>query len=79
MQRYDQGITLLIYEAGGGGGGACPQIKLNHGLFSIPYKWFINIRNITMIFNKMRVSPFLLQTNTFPNSQAENMFCFFSH
>ena len=26
-----------------------------------------------MIFNKMRVSPFLLQTNTFPNSQAENI------
>ena len=32
---------------GGGGGGLgalAPQIKLNHGLFSIPYKWFINIR-----------------------------------
>ena len=24
-----------------------------------------------MIFNKMRVSPFLLQTNTFPKNQAE--------
>ena len=36
-------ILDIIYHTGvlggGGLGGACPQIKLNHDLFSIPYKW----------------------------------------
>ena len=41
------GTGVLV--GGLGGGGAFPQIKLNHGLFSIPYKWFINIREISFL------------------------------
>ena len=41
-----------------GGGALAPQIKLNHGLFSIPYKWFINIRDITWFSIKCVFLPF---------------------
>ena len=43
------GTGVLVGGLGWGGGGIFPQIKLNHGLFSIPYKWFINIREISFL------------------------------
>ena len=50
----------------GGGGRLPPKIKLNHGLFSIPYKWFINIRDIAWFSIKCVFLPFCCKL---PHSQ----------